>query len=192
MAAGRIERNYRYIAITDHTNGLKIAGGLVKALCQTSIINGCLRPFRSLAFGASPLIARSCRTNRVRCSDWNYNAPNGCRRYWHVRVMKQRRMTGRNGLLVWSALAVAALVALSSGLALGGIRLVLALLQLAFTLTIIVWLTRLRWGQVKGAEELQKISHLVEQIKRERETIPPRSARRSRRGNGRQKSDRRW
>lgn len=28
MAAGGIERNYRYIAITDHTKGLKIAGGL--------------------------------------------------------------------------------------------------------------------------------------------------------------------
>lgn len=28
MAAGAIERNYRYIAITDHTKGLKIAGGL--------------------------------------------------------------------------------------------------------------------------------------------------------------------
>ena len=28
MATGGIERNYRYIAITDHTKGLKIAGGL--------------------------------------------------------------------------------------------------------------------------------------------------------------------
>ena len=28
MAAGGMERNYRYIAITDHTKGLKIAGGL--------------------------------------------------------------------------------------------------------------------------------------------------------------------
>jgi histidinol phosphatase-like PHP family hydrolase len=28
MAAGGIERNYRYIAITDHTKGLRIAGGL--------------------------------------------------------------------------------------------------------------------------------------------------------------------
>ena len=28
MAAGGIERNYRYIAITDHTKGLKIAGGI--------------------------------------------------------------------------------------------------------------------------------------------------------------------
>jgi len=28
MAAGGIERNYQYIAITDHTKGLKIAGGL--------------------------------------------------------------------------------------------------------------------------------------------------------------------
>jgi hypothetical protein len=109
-----------------------------------------------------------------------------------VRVMKRRRMTGRNGLLVWSGLAVAALVALSSGLALGGVRLVLALLQLAFILTIIVWLTRLRRGQVKVAEELEKISHLVEEIKREREAIPPRSTRRSHRGNGRQRSDRRW
>lgn len=30
MAAGAIERNYEYIAITDHTKGLKIAGGLVE------------------------------------------------------------------------------------------------------------------------------------------------------------------
>ena len=100
-------------------------------------------------------------------------------------------MTGKNGLRVGSALAVAALVALSLGLALGGIRLVIALLQLAFTLTIIVWLTRFRRRQVKVAEELEKISQLVEEIKRERKAIRPRSTRRSRRGMIR-RGDRRW
>ena len=120
-----------------------------------------------------------------------YDAPNGCHRYWHVRVMKRGRITGKNGLLVGSALAVAALVALSLGLALGDTRLVIALLQLAFTLTIIVWLTRFRRRQVKVAEELEKISKLVDEIKRECEAIRPRSTRRSRRGMTR-RSDRRW
>ena len=83
-------------------------------------------------------------------------------------------MTGKNRLLVGSALAVAALVALSLGLALGGIRLVIALLQLAFPLTIIVWLTRFRRRQVKVAEELEKMSQLVEEINRERKAIRPR------------------
>ena len=100
-------------------------------------------------------------------------------------------MTGKNGLLVGSALAVAALVALSLGLALGGIRLVIALLQLVFTLTIIVWLRRFRRRQVKVAEELEKISQLVKKIERERKAIRPRSTRRSRRGMIR-RGDRRW
>ena len=120
-----------------------------------------------------------------------YDAPNGCRRYWHVRFMKRGRMTGKNGLLVGSALAVAALVALSLGLALGGIRLVIALLQLVFTLTIIVWLRRFRRRQVKVAEELEKIWQLVKKIERERKAIRPRSTRRSRRGMIR-RGDRRW
>ena len=98
-------------------------------------------------------------------------------------------MTGKNGLLV--GLAVAALVASSLGLALGGIRLVIALLQLAFPLTIIVWLTRFRRRQVKLAEELETISQLVEEINRERKAIRPRSKRRSRRGMIR-RGDRRW
>ena len=91
-------------------------------------------------------------------------------------------MIGKDGLLVGSALAVAALVALSLGLALGGIRLVIAFLQLAFTLTFIVWLTRFRRRQVKVAEELENISKLIEKIERERKAIRPRSTRRSRRG----------
>lgn len=101
-------------------------------------------------------------------------------------------MTGKNGPLVGSALAVAALVALSLGLALGDIRLAIALLQLAFTLTIIVWLTRLRRWQVKVTEELEKISRLLEKTRRERQAIGPRSTWRSRRGNDPQRSDHRW
>lgn len=100
-------------------------------------------------------------------------------------------MTDKNGLLVGSALAVAGLVALSLGLALGGIRLVIALLQLVFTVTLIVWLTRFRRREVKVAEELEKISQLAEKIKRERNAIRPRSTRRSRRGMIR-RGDRRW
>ncbi len=38
MANGGIERNYKYIAITDHTQGLKIAGGLdEKRLAQHAV-----------------------------------------------------------------------------------------------------------------------------------------------------------
>jgi len=102
-------------------------------------------------------------------------------------------MTCKNRLLVGSALAGAVLVACYLGLAFRGIPFVMPLLQLAFSLTIIVWLAHFRRRQVKVTEELQKISRLVEEIKRERETIQSRSTRRSRRGTRPQRRiDRRW
>lgn len=71
MADAAIERGYEYIAITDHTKGLKIAGGINEeqlqeqadeiAMVNDRCRNGCMEPV--LGHGSRLTVLRSCELN---------------------------------------------------------------------------------------------------------------------------------